>query len=57
MGNKLKKLTSSQLVIPLFALLLIIVFNLIRDASFFSLRLQIAAIRAPVRSWAAEKCV
>ena len=39
MGNRLKKLTSSQLVIPLFALLLIIVFNLIRDASFFSLRI------------------
>ena len=33
----LKKLASSQLIVPLFALILIIIFNLIRDVSFFSL--------------------
>jgi simple sugar transport system permease protein len=39
MVNRWKKITSSQLVIPLIALLLIIVFNLIRDVGFFSLRI------------------
>jgi len=37
MGNFLKKLTRSQLVIPLFSLLLLVVFNLIRDVEFFSI--------------------
>ena len=37
MAKLWNKLTKSQLGVPLFALLLIIVFNLIRDASFFSL--------------------
>ncbi len=32
-----KKLAKSQLIVPLFALLLIIIFNLIRDAGFFTL--------------------
>jgi len=31
----IKKLARSQLVIPLFSLLLIIVFNLVRDVGFF----------------------
>lgn len=37
MANTLKKVSSSQLVIPLFALFLVIVFNLIRDVGFFSI--------------------
>jgi len=37
MGDGLKKFTRSQLVIPLLSLLLIIVFNLIRDVEFFSI--------------------
>ncbi|HHU91400.1 MAG TPA: ABC transporter permease [Clostridiaceae bacterium] len=37
MGNGLKKFARSQLVIPLFALFLLVVFNLIRDPEFFSL--------------------
>lgn len=36
MVNAIKKISSSQLVIPLFALFLVIVFNLFRDISFFS---------------------
>ncbi len=36
MVNGLKKLARSQLVVPLFALVLIIVFNLFRDVGFFS---------------------
>ncbi|MDD4311596.1 MAG: ABC transporter permease [Eubacteriales bacterium] len=39
MANWLKKLMRSQLVIPLFALLLLIIFNLIRDVGFFSLNI------------------
>lgn len=35
--NGLKKLTQSQLAIPLFAMLLIVVFNVFRDLSFFSI--------------------
>ena len=37
MAKWLKKISKSQLVIPLFALLLLVVFNLIRDVGFFSL--------------------
>ncbi len=37
MVKGLKKLARSQLVFPLFALLLLVIFNLIRDPSFFSL--------------------
>lgn len=37
MVKGLKKLTNSQLAIPLFALLLVIVFNLFRDIGFFSI--------------------
>ncbi|MEA4870151.1 MAG: ABC transporter permease [Christensenella sp.] len=37
MDNRFQKLMKSQLVIPLFALLLLVVFNLIRDVGFFSL--------------------
>ncbi len=36
MVKSLKKLSGSQLVIPLFALFLVIAFNLIRDPAFFS---------------------
>ncbi len=36
MVKALRKLSSSQLVIPLFALFLVIVFNMFRDLSFFS---------------------
>jgi len=37
MRNFFRNLTGSQLIIPLFSLLLLIVFNLIRDVSFFSI--------------------
>lgn len=37
MGNIFKKLARSQSAIPLFALLLLVVFNLIRDVEFFSI--------------------
>lgn len=37
MGSLFKKLTRSQLAIPLFALFLIVIFNLIRDPEFFSI--------------------
>ena len=37
MDSLIKKLARSQLVIPLFSLLLIIVFNLVRDVGFFSI--------------------
>lgn len=39
MAKGLKKLAKSQLIVPLFALLLVIVFNLIRDVGFFSLNI------------------
>lgn len=39
-SEQVKKLTSSQLAIPLFALLLLVVFNLIRDPSFFSIAIK-----------------
>lgn len=39
-SEQFKKLTSSQLAIPLFALLLLVVFNLIRDPSFFSIAIK-----------------
>lgn len=37
MAKGLKKFSKSQLIVPLFALFLLIVFNLIRDIGFFSL--------------------
>jgi len=40
MGNGLKKLARSQLIIPLIALLLLIIFNLIRDVEFFSITIK-----------------
>ncbi|NLX63842.1 MAG: ABC transporter permease [Clostridiaceae bacterium] len=40
MGNGLKKIARSQLIIPLIALLLLIVFNLIRDIEFFSITVK-----------------
>ena len=39
-GVQLKKLTQSQLAIPIFSLLLLVVFNLIRDPSFFSIAIK-----------------
>ncbi|NLM26823.1 MAG: ABC transporter permease [Clostridiaceae bacterium] len=39
MGNGLKKFARSQLVIPLFSLLLLVIFNLIRDVEFFSINI------------------
>ncbi len=38
--QKIKKLTQSQLAIPLFALLILVIFNLIRDPSFFSIAIK-----------------
>ncbi len=38
--NKLKKLASSQLIIPIIALLILVIFNLIRDPSFFSIGIR-----------------
>ena len=37
MAKWFKKISKSQLIVPLFALLLLVVFNLIRDPGFFSL--------------------
>lgn len=37
LAKQVKKLTQSQLAIPIFALLLLVIFNLIRDPSFFSI--------------------
>ncbi|MCX7714701.1 MAG: ABC transporter permease [Clostridia bacterium] len=39
MDKGLKKFSGSQLVVPLFALFLLIVFNLIRDVGFFSINI------------------
>jgi len=36
----LKKITSSQLIIPIIALLILVIFNLIRDPSFFSIGIK-----------------
>jgi simple sugar transport system permease protein len=41
MAKTFRKLTKSQLGVPLFALLLIVVFNLIRDPGFFSLSITV----------------
>ncbi|MCQ2583499.1 MAG: ABC transporter permease [Treponema sp.] len=38
--EKLKKITASQLIIPIVALIILVVFNLIRDASFFSIEIK-----------------
>lgn len=38
--EKLKKFTSSQLIIPVVALLILVIFNLIRDPSFFSIGIK-----------------
>ncbi len=40
-SEKIKKLTSSQLIIPVIALLILVVFNLIRDPSFFSIGIKV----------------
>ena len=36
-SNQIKKLFQSQLAIPIVALLILVIFNLIRDPSFFSI--------------------
>jgi len=41
MANWFQRFKKSQLIIPLFALLLLVVFNLIRDVGFFSLNITI----------------
>jgi len=38
--QKMKNLLSSQLIIPIFALLILVIFNLIRDPSFFSIGIK-----------------
>ena len=38
--DKLKSFASSQLIIPVIALLILVVFNLIRDPSFFSIKIS-----------------
>ncbi|MBQ1593829.1 MAG: ABC transporter permease [Treponema sp.] len=40
-SEKIKKLTSSQLIIPVIALFILVVFNLIRDPSFFSIGIKV----------------
>jgi len=40
-SEKIKKLTSSQLIIPVIALFILVVFNLIRDPSFFSIGVKV----------------
>lgn len=40
LGDGLKKLSHSQLAIPLFALFLVVVFNVFRDVSFFSITIK-----------------
>ncbi|MCQ2589852.1 MAG: ABC transporter permease [Treponema sp.] len=39
-SEKFKKLASSQLIIPIVALLILVIFNLIRDPSFFSIGIK-----------------
>ena len=39
--EKIKKLVASQLIIPIIALLILVVFNLIRDPSFFSIGIKV----------------
>ena len=50
MAKWLQKVAKSQLVVPLFALLLIVVFNLIRDVGFFSLSITTNNAGNPVLS-------
>ena len=38
--NQIKKLFQSQLAIPIIALLILVIFNLIRDPSFFSIGIK-----------------
>ena len=40
-AEKIKSLTSSQLIIPVIALFILVVFNLIRDPGFFSLGIKV----------------
>ncbi len=50
MGKALKNLTRSQLFVPLFALFLIIVFNLIRDVGFFSITIKNNTLQGNIMS-------
>lgn len=40
LSDKLKKIASSQLIIPIIALFILVIFNLIRDPSFFSIGIK-----------------
>ena len=40
LSKQIKKITQSQLAIPLLALLILVIFNLIRDPSFFSIAIK-----------------
>ena len=50
MRNKLKKLTGNQIFIPIAALLILTVFNLIADPSFFRVTLDVNSAGNPVLS-------
>ena len=50
MAKWLQKVAKSQLLVPLFALLLIVVFNLFRDVGFFSLNITTNNVGNPVLS-------
>lgn len=40
-SEKIKKITSSQLIIPIVSLLVLVIFNLFRDPSFFSIMVKV----------------
>ena len=50
MRNKLKKLTENQIFIPIAALLILTVFNLIADPGFFRVTLDVNSAGNPVLS-------
>ena len=50
MGKGLQKFTKSQLIVPLFALFLLIVFNLIRDVGFFEITIKNNTLQGNVMS-------
>jgi len=41
LSAKIKKITSSQLIIPIISLLVLVIFNLFRDPSFFSITVKV----------------
>ena len=50
MVKAFKKFSKSQLVIPLFALFLLVVFNLIRDVNFFSITIKNGTLQGNIMS-------